>query len=110
MTNVDVYPGSFMTAEDVLATDTDHVVLATGARWRADGVGVYTEAPIKEYGPADQIFTPDDILAGRQPAGPTIVFDDDHYYMASVIAEKLREDNVPVTFVTRGNMVSAWGA
>jgi hypothetical protein len=44
---------------------------------------VYAEAPIKEYGPADQIFTPDDILAGRLPGGPTIIFDDDHYYMAS---------------------------
>jgi dimethylamine/trimethylamine dehydrogenase len=109
MTNVDAYPDSFMTAEDVLAAETDHVVIATGARWRTDGVGVYTETPINEYGPSDQIFTPDDILAGHQPSGPTIVIDDDHYYMASVIAEKLREDNVPVTFVTPENMVSAWG-
>ncbi len=109
MTNVDAYPGSFMTAEDVLATETDHVVLATGARWRDDGVGVYNEVPIKEFGPPEQIFTPDDILAGRQPGGPTIVYDDDHYYMASVIAEKLREDNVPVTFITPETMVSAWG-
>jgi dimethylamine/trimethylamine dehydrogenase len=60
-------------------------------------------------GPVEQIFTPDDIMSGRLPTGPTLIFDDDHYYMASVIAEVLRQNQVPVTLVTPENMVSAWG-
>ncbi len=109
MTNVEMYPESTMTAKDVLATETDHVVIATGAIWRADGVGIHSQTPMEEYGPSEQVFTPDDIMAGRLPVGPTIVYDDDHYYMASVIAEKLRTHNVPVIFVTPETMVSAWG-
>ncbi len=55
-----------------------------------------------KIGPAEQIFTPDDIMAGRLPTAPTLIFDDDHYYMASVIAEVLRQNQVPVTLVTPG--------
>jgi dimethylamine/trimethylamine dehydrogenase len=109
MPNVELYLDSNMKADDALATESDHIVIATGATWRADGLGVYTHTPIDEFGPAEQVFTPDDIMAGRIPKDPTIVFDDDHYYMASVIAEKLAADNVPVTFITQEPMVSAWG-
>jgi dimethylamine/trimethylamine dehydrogenase len=98
-----------MKADDVLATEADHIVVATGATWRADGVGVYADIPMDEFGIHGNIFTPDDIMAGRLPGGPTLVYDDDHYYMASVIAEKLRADNISVIFVTPETMVSAWG-
>ena len=47
-------------------------------------------------------------MAGNLPDGPTLIFDDDHYYMASVIAELLRENQIPVTLVTPDNMVSSW--
>ncbi|MGB5707152.1 MAG: FAD-dependent oxidoreductase [Arenicellales bacterium] len=109
MTNVEVYLESTMNTEDVLATGADHIVIATGASWRSDGVGLTTDTPIRELGPSEQIFTPDDIMSNRLPNGPAIVYDDDHYYMASVIAEKLRLENVPVTFVTPKPVVSAWG-
>jgi dimethylamine/trimethylamine dehydrogenase len=39
-----------------------------------------------------------------------VVFDDDHYYMASVLAEALVAQGVEVCFVTPENLVSAWGA
>jgi dimethylamine/trimethylamine dehydrogenase len=109
MANVEVFRESSMTAEDILDTEADHVVIATGAHWRADGVGLYTDVPLSEYGPGEQIFTPDDIMAGRMPSGPTLVYDDDHYYMASVIAEKLRGEGIPVIFVTPESIVSSWG-
>ena len=48
-------------------------------------------------------------MAGRLPAGPTLIYDDDHYYMGSVIAEHLRAMDIPVTLVTPESMVSAWG-
>ncbi len=106
--NIDVYPESVMNVDDVLTTGADHVVIATGSYWRRDGVGLYTEVPIRDFGPAEQIYTPDDILSDRLPAGPTIVYDDDHYYMANIIAEKLAADNIPVVFVTPEPKVSLW--
>ena len=37
--NVQIFPESRMGAGDILDFKPDHVVLATGARWRRDGVG-----------------------------------------------------------------------
>ncbi len=109
MTNVDIYLDNRMDVEDVIAIEADHVVIATGARWQADGRGIYNTAALAEIGPANQVYTPDDIMAGRLPEGPALIYDDDHYYMASVIAELLRKNNVPVTLVTPASKVSAWG-
>jgi len=109
MPTVETFPASTMSAEDVLAVEADHVVLATGATWRVDGVGRYHSEPPSDFGPAEQIFTPDDIMNGRLPAGPTVIFDNDSYYMGSVIAELLVTGGVPVTLVTPESIVSAWG-
>ncbi len=109
MPNAEIYLDNDMRADDVLAVDADHIVIATGAHWRADGTGLFHETTPAEFGPPDQIYTPDDIMSGRLPEGPTVIFDDDHYYMASVIAELLRSRRVPVTLVTPGTMVSTWG-
>ena len=109
MPNVDVYLDNRLEADDVLAVEADHVVIATGARWQADGRGLYNLTPLTELGPAPQLFTPDDIMAGRLPEGPTVIYDDDHYYMGNVIAELLRSKNIPVTLVTPETMVSTWG-
>ena len=74
-----------------------------------DGIRRFHPHPSYSLGPSAQVFTPDDVMAGRLPQGPTVVFDDDHYYMASVIAERLRLAGVAVTLVTTENTVSAWG-
>jgi dimethylamine/trimethylamine dehydrogenase len=109
MPNVDVYLDNRMEADDVAAIEADHIVIATGAKWVANGRGMFQNVGIADFGPRQHIFTPDDIMAGKLPDGPTLIFDDDHYYMASVIAEMLRENEIPVTLVTPENMVSAWG-
>ena len=108
MPNVDVYLENRMEADDIVAIEADHIVIATGAQWVANGRGLYHVEGIAEFGPEQCIFTPDDIMAGKLPQGPTLIFDDDHYYMASVVAELLRENQVPVTLVTPANMVSSW--
>jgi dimethylamine/trimethylamine dehydrogenase len=61
-----------------------------------------------ELGPPARIFTPDDIMAGRLPEGRVVVFDDDHYYMGAVIAERLRAARTLVTLVTPADKVAAW--
>ena len=37
-----------------------------------------------------------------------MVFDDDHYYLGGVLAEKLRRDGLEVTLVTPAERASAW--
>ncbi len=109
MPNVDIYLENRMTADDVMAMEADHILIATGAKWKANGQGNYNTQPLTEIGPAEQVYTPDDIMAGNLPSGPTLIYDDDHYYMASVIAEVLRQKDLPVTLVTPESMVSSWG-
>jgi len=109
MVNVETYLDNRMEVDDVLAVEANHIVIATGAHWRADGKGLFNQTPLTELGPSTQVFTPDDIMTGRLPEGPTLIYDDDHYYMASVIAELLRSRQIPVTLVTPATMVSAWG-
>ena len=68
--------------------DCRHVILATGASWRRDGTGYANARPVIDAA-APGVFTPDDVLAGRLPDGHVVIYDDDQYYMAGAIAEKL---------------------
>ncbi len=108
MANVQLFLNSPMTAQQVLEFGADHVVLATGSRWVASGLGRHNHAPITtETGAV--VLTPDDISAGRLPdTGPVIVFDDDHYYMGGLMAEKLALAGLEVTYVTAVADVSHW--
>jgi dimethylamine/trimethylamine dehydrogenase len=106
MPNVEVYLESRLTAEDIRDFGADHVVIATGARWRRDLFDDNRYAPIAED--VTPVFTPDDIMDGRLPTGPTVIFDADGYYMGGVIADKLRKAGLPVTLVTPADRVSPW--
>ena len=106
MPNVEVFRESRMTAEDVLEVGADHVAIATGATWRRDVFDGKTYVDITSDGA--RVFTPDDIMEGRLPDGPTVVFDGDNYYMAGVIAEAVARAGHPVTYVTEEDSVSAW--
>jgi dimethylamine/trimethylamine dehydrogenase len=108
LNNVEVYPESEMTAADILEADFAHVVFATGSFWRKDGFGLWNAHPIAPHLSKKQIFTPDDIINGQCPTGRVMIFDDDHYYMGSVIAEKLIENGCQVDFVSTFSNVAAW--
>jgi len=107
MTNVEVYLDSNMTPQNVLDFGVEHVIVATGAKWRKDGVGVNNTAPIPGSA-GTHVFTPEDIATGQKISGPVVLFDDDHYYLGGVVAEKLRRDGHEVTLVTTGGCVSSW--
>ncbi len=110
MPNVGTYLQSKMTAGDVLEAGFDQVVVATGARWRRDGVGRWHTRAIPADG-SPQVLTPDDLMAGRRPAGPRVlVYDDDHYYLGGVLAELLAGEGYQVELVTPAAHVSAWTA
>jgi dimethylamine/trimethylamine dehydrogenase len=102
--NVTLYPESAMTADDVAGFGAEHVVLATGSVWRRDGVGVLGMTPRAFAG----ALTPDDIFAGAKVAGPVVIYDDEHYFMAGALAERLAGQGHDVTYVTPQNMASAW--
>jgi dimethylamine/trimethylamine dehydrogenase len=105
--NVEFYLDSVVDEEQILEFAADHVVLATGAKWRRDGLGRSHEDPIPGWD-HPMVITPDDIMDGVVPNGPVVVYDDDHYYMGGVVSEKLRRDGFEVTLVTPANEVSTW--
>ena len=108
MTNVEVYRESALSADDVLALGAEHVAIATGARWRRDVVARLHLAPIPTD-PAMPVFTPDDIMAGNGPVGGRVLlYDDDHFYMGSVLAEWLVARGCDVTVVTPSVKVAEW--
>ena len=125
MKNVAVYPSSPMTAEEILETGVQNIILATGATWRRDGMGRTLRKPIQGYD-LQNVFSPDDLmdmefdsllsklrehtLAGtRAPRLQNfMIYDDDHYYMGGVLAELLAEQGCQVTLVTPAPLVSYW--
>jgi dimethylamine/trimethylamine dehydrogenase len=108
MVNVEAYLDSRMTADDILEMGCQHVAIATGATWRRDVVARLHHAPIPTD-PAMPLFTPDDLMAGHGPAGGRVtLYDDDHFYMGSVIAEALVMAGCQVDFVTPATKVAEW--
>ncbi|MDP1544466.1 MAG: FAD-dependent oxidoreductase, partial [Anaerolineales bacterium] len=112
--NIYFYRSSPMSAQDVLESGEPHVIIATGAKWRRDGVGRSNSRPITG---GAKIFTPDDIMESgglppefqQQAAGlQIIIYDDDHYYMGGVLAELLATNECNVTLVTPAPTISAW--
>jgi dimethylamine/trimethylamine dehydrogenase len=121
MKNVAVYPSSFMSAEEILETGAQHIILATGATWRRDGIGRTLRKPIPGYD-LQNIFNPDDFMERSMESDSLlsklgeqaprlqnfIIYDDDHYYMGGVLAELLARHGYQVTLVTPAPLISYW--
>ena len=102
--NVQIFRESRMTADDITDLNPDHLVLATGSRWRRDGVGVVGMEPLS----FPNALTPDDVFSGTSTPGPVVIYDDEHYFMGGALAEKLARSGHAVTLVTPYPQVSAW--
>lgn len=107
MANVEIFQGSELDAAQVLEFGANQVAIATGAHWRKDGYGSAHQFPIPGADGAN-VLTPDDVMDGVVPNGPVVVYDDEHYYMGAVVAEKLRGDGLEVVLVTTDSKVSSW--
>ena len=107
LANVEVYPASRMSEEDVLAFGATHVAIATGARYRRDGRGRHHPQGIPIADGAS-VLTPDDIFAGHVPGGSVVVYDDDHYSIGGAMAEMLALEGAEVILVTPAPLVSHW--
>jgi dimethylamine/trimethylamine dehydrogenase len=104
--NVTVYRESPITAQDALDFGAEQVVVATGSSWRRDGYGRSNGSAIDGFGA--HILTPDDLIAGRVPTGHVVLFDDDAFYLGSVMAEVIVKGGGTVTIVTPEDAVASW--
>jgi dimethylamine/trimethylamine dehydrogenase len=107
---VEIFRESRLAAADIRELAPRHVLLATGSHWRADATGHHFPAGNPDLDAAITL-TPDDLMAGKRPADrtrPVVVFDDDHYLMASVLAELLATEGHAVTYVTTAGVVGLW--
>ena len=105
--NVESYFESELDAESILEFGFENVCIATGAKWRRDGVSRQHVEPFPTDA-AMPIFTPDDLMNGAVPTGHVVIYDDDHYYMGGVLAELLIQKGCSVTLVTPAAYVSEW--
>ena len=107
MANVAVYRESRLDADEVIELGFQHVVVATGAHWRGDGVGISNFSTITGH-EQGHVLTPDDILAGMEVHSPVVIFDDDPYVMGGALAEHLARQGHHVVLVTPAALVSSW--
>ncbi|MEZ5926570.1 MAG: FAD-dependent oxidoreductase [Hyphomicrobiaceae bacterium] len=112
MQNVTLFPASRMTAADALDIGAEHIVVATGSRWRRDGMGTSVRRPIDGI-ETGRTLTPDDVLDGLPappslPDGPIVLFDDDPYCMGGLMAEVLARAGRKVILLTPAAEVSPW--
>jgi dimethylamine/trimethylamine dehydrogenase len=121
MKNVGLYPSSPMTAEEIIETGVQNLVIATGATWRRDGMGRTLRKPIPGCDLQD-VFSPDDLMNLNMESGSKllerrqrsaglhtiVIYDDDHYYMGGVLAEFLAMNGYSVSLATPAPLVSYW--
>ena len=105
--NVEIYLGGALDAGALLEFGFEHICVATGAKWRADGVSRQHLVPFA-IDSAMPIYTPDDLMTGSKPTGKVVLYDDDHYYMGGILAELLTQLGCEVTLITPAAYVSEW--
>ncbi|MCP4388207.1 MAG: NAD(P)-binding protein, partial [Gammaproteobacteria bacterium] len=105
--NAQTYVDSRLAADDIIAMGCAHVAIATGANWRRDFTGVHHQYPIPVSDPA-MVISPDEIMSGLRPQGKVLIYDNDRYYLASVLAEQLAEEGNEVVLVTPSADIAEW--
>ena len=105
--NVELFLDSRLDAGQVREFGFDHVAIATGSVWRRDGLGRTHRRPVPGWD-CGTVRTPDEIIADAAVEGPVVIYDDDHYFMASVLAERLVGQGRDVVYVTPAPEVAVW--
>ena len=109
--NVQIHLESPLDAEQIIEFSSElgisRVAIATGSRWRRDGIGRQHFHPI-ERDANMQVLTPDDLFGEIPFARQVVIYDDDHYYFGNVLAEKLCAAGTRVIIVTPAAQVADW--
>ena len=104
-----LFLSSPLSADDIAEFGADTITMATGSRWRSDGVGSTNFEPL-DLGNI-RVLSPDDIMDGaaaKLPKTEFVVYDDDHFYMAGTVAESLIASGHSVIFVCPLPSIAAW--
>ena len=107
MVNVDIYLDNRLDADAIAGLECEHVIIATGASWRSDGVGRWSNAAFAGYDNVDVIGV-EQILRGKLPEGRVVIYDDDHYYLGSAIALLASASGCQVALVSPADSLAAW--
>ena len=105
----ELYLHSPMTPDDIRDFGADNVIVASGSKWRIDGVGSTNFNPL-DFG-STAVLSPDCIMDGREIEGDqsgVVIYDDDHFYIASAIAERLCGAGHRVTYATPLPEIATW--
>ncbi|MDA7965155.1 FAD-dependent oxidoreductase [Ruegeria sp.] len=105
--DVDIYFDSKLGPDDILDFGFEHVILATGAKWKRTGQGRDNRIPVAGLDQT-RVLTPDDIMDGAHVTGRVAVYDLDYYLMGSTMAELVREQGHDVAYVTDASTVANW--
>ncbi|MDH3762030.1 MAG: FAD-dependent oxidoreductase [Gammaproteobacteria bacterium] len=109
MDNVELYLESKLDVDAIREFGADQVFIATGSRWRRDGLG-HNRRLALEIDSAAGVLTPDDIFAGAEVADEILIYDDDHYFMAGALAERFLRAGHRVRYLTPAESISSWSA
>jgi dimethylamine/trimethylamine dehydrogenase len=104
--DVELFLESEITAQIASEFGADHIFVATGSRWRSDGLGRSRYSPIPGFD--GNSLTPDVIMNGLEIEGPVVIYDDDHYYMANILAEHLAGRGYEVHLVCPLPAIAGW--
>ena len=99
MDNVYLYNESELAAEDVYEFGASHVVCATGASWRRDGIGRFNFTPVSGHDSA-RVLNADDIFNEVEVESPLVIYDEDGTYLANLFAEKFQAAGIEIILVT----------
>jgi pyruvate/2-oxoglutarate dehydrogenase complex dihydrolipoamide dehydrogenase (E3) component len=99
---------SYVTDDDLDALAADHVILATGAEPRLDGVQLsHPGEPIRNLDHANVVSSNDLMSASGVQGTNALVVDDVGHYEGLACAERLVQAGLGVTFVTRLPAIAA---
>ena len=107
MPNVEMYFDNEVTTENIQEFGFENIIIATGSYWKSNGQSRDTRQHLLNDGSV-QVLTPDDIMNEVMPENEVVVYDSDHYYMASVIAEKCIELGCKTSYMTNASRVAEW--
>ena len=105
--NVEIYLQNRLTAADIVDLEIPHVLIASGSHWLRDGRGRQHAFAIDGIENLS-VLTPDDVLGDADISGRVLIYDDDHYYMASSIAERCRNQGLEVCLLTPESKAAIW--
>ena len=109
LSNVEIYRESELVAKDVTELNADFVMIATGAKWSEDALGRHSDTGFETVD-TNMIIGAEHVLNGEKIDGDRIViYDDDHYYIGSVMALELSRRGHSVVLVTPAGRACSWG-